>query len=320
MVRILSRVPAICFFGGISLFFIIMDKTIGDIELNGFPLHKKGKVRNVFEIDDKLLIVATDRVSAFDHVLPSLIPYKGKVLTQISKFWFDFAALICPNHLIATEIADFPAALRPFTEVLEKRSMLVRKTRVLPVECVVRGYLSGSGWKEYITAGKICGIKIPEGLRESDRLEEPIFTPSTKAEDGHDLNISFKEMQKIVGGELGRRIKKVSLDLYQRAALHALSKGIIIADTKFEFGLDGDELVLIDEIFTPDSSRFWPLATYAPGKSQPSLDKQFVRDYLETTGWDKQSTPPILPDDIIAKTSLKYLEIYRLLTGKNDLA
>jgi len=297
-----------------------MDKTIGDIELRGFPLHKKGKVRNVFEIDDKLLIVATDRISAFDYVLPSLIPYKGKVLTQLSRFWFDFAALLCPNHLIATEIADFPAALQPFAEVLEKRSMLVRRTNVLPIECVVRGYLAGSGWKEYKTTGKICGLKIPEGLRESDRLEEPIFTPSTKAEEGHDLNISFKEMQKIVGGELARKIRKVSLDLYQRASLHALSKGIIIADTKFEFGLDGDELVLIDEIFTPDSSRFWPLATYAPEKSQPSLDKQFVRDYLETTGWDKQSTPPILPDDIIAKTSLKYLEIYRLLTGKNDLA
>ncbi len=297
-----------------------MEKTIGDIELPGFPIFKKGKVRNVFDLDDKLLIVATDRISAFDFILPSLIPFKGKVLTQLSKFWFDFAALVCPNHLVSTDIADFPAALQPYAEILEKRSMLVSKTQVVPIECVVRGYLAGSGWKEYKTSGKICGIKIPEGLRESDRLEEPIFTPSTKAEEGHDLNISFKEMQKIVGGDLARKIRKVSLELYKRASLHALSKGIIIADTKFEFGLLGDELVLVDEIFTPDSSRFWPLQTYAPGKSQPSLDKQFVRDYLETTGWDKQSPPPpVLPDEIVRKTSRKYLEIYRLLTGKNDL-
>jgi phosphoribosylaminoimidazole-succinocarboxamide synthase len=297
-----------------------MEKTINDVELQGFPLFKKGKVRNVFDLGDRLLIVATDRISAFDFILPSLIPYKGKVLTQLSRFWFDFAALICPNHLIATEIADFPAALRPFAEVLEKRSMLVRKTQVVPIECVVRGYLAGSGWKEYRTTGKICGIKIPEGLEESDRLEEPIFTPSTKAEEGHDLNISFKKMQKLVGGDLARKIKKVSLELYQRASLHALSKGIIIADTKFEFGLAGDELVLVDEIFTPDSARFWPLKTYSRGKSQPSLDKQFVRDYLETTGWDKRSAPPVLPSGIIEKTSRKYLEIYKLLTGKNDLA
>jgi phosphoribosylaminoimidazole-succinocarboxamide synthase len=297
-----------------------MEKPIGDIELQGFALYKKGKVRNVFDLGDKLLIVATDRISAFDYILPSLIPFKGKVLTQLSKFWFDFASLVCPNHVIATEIADFPAALRPSAPVLEKRSMLVRKTQVVPIECVVRGYLSGSGWKEYKSTGKICGLKIPEGLRESDRLEEPIFTPSTKAEEGHDLNISFKEMQKAVGGDLARKIRKVSLELYQKAALHALSKGIIIADTKFEFGLAGEELVLIDEIFTPDSSRFWPLVTYAPGKSQPSLDKQFVRDYLETTGWDKQSQPPVLPAEIVEKTSQKYLEIYGLLTGKNDLA
>jgi phosphoribosylaminoimidazole-succinocarboxamide synthase len=297
-----------------------MEKTIGDIELQGFEIFKKGKVRNVFDLGDKLLIVATDRISAFDFILPSLIPYKGKVLTQISKFWFDFTALVCPNHLISAEAADFPAAIRPFAGMLDRRSMLVRKTKVVPIECVVRGYLAGSGWKEYKTSGKICGIKIPAGLRESDRLEEPIFTPSTKAEEGHDLNISFKEMQKIVGGDLARKIKKVSLELYKRASLHALSKGIIIADTKFEFGLLGEELVLVDEIFTPDSSRFWPLQTYAPGKSQPSLDKQFVRDYLETTGWDKHSPPPVLPEEIVRKTSEKYLELYRLLTEKNDLS
>jgi phosphoribosylaminoimidazole-succinocarboxamide synthase len=296
-----------------------MERTIGDIDLAGIPLFKKGKVRNIYEIDDKLLVVATDRISAFDWVLPSLIPFKGKVLTQISRFWFDFVALACPNHLISTEAGDFPAVLQPFKDILDKRSMLVRKTSVVPIECVVRGYLSGSGWKEYKTAGKICGIKIPKGLRESDRLEEPIFTPSTKAEQGHDENISFKEVQKLIGADLAQKIRKVSLEVYQKAALDALSKGIIIADTKFEFGLIGDELVLIDEIFTPDSSRFWPLATYAPGKSQPSLDKQFVREYLETTGWDKNSPPPVLPADIVAKTSEKYLEIYRLLTGQNDL-
>ena len=216
-------------------------------------------------------------------------------------------------------MGEFPAALRPFKDILDKRSMLVRKTRVVPVECVVRGYLSGSGWKEYAASGKISGIKIPKGLRESDRLEEPIFTPSTKAEKGHDENVSFKAVQKTLGNELAGKIRKVSLELYQKASLFALSKGIIIADTKFEFGLSGDDLLLVDEIFTPDSSRFWPKETYQPGKSQPSLDKQFVRDYLETTGWDKNSPPPVLPGEIVAKTSQKYLEIYRLLTGNNDL-
>jgi len=297
-----------------------MEKPIGDIELPGLPLFRKGKVRNVFEVDDKLLIVATDRISAFDWVLPSLIPYKGKVLTQLSKFWFDFVGLVVPNHLIATEIKDFPPVLGKYADVLAKRSMLVKKTQVVPIECVVRGYLSGSGWKEYKTTGKICGLKIPKGLRESDQLPEPIFTPSTKAEKGHDVNISFKDVQKEIGAELAGKIRKISLELYQKASLYAVSKGIIIADTKFEFGRDGDELILIDEIFTPDSSRFWPLAQYEPGKSQPSLDKQFVRDYLETTAWDKNSPPPELPAEIIAKTSQKYLEIYKVLTGLDDIA
>jgi phosphoribosylaminoimidazole-succinocarboxamide synthase len=297
-----------------------MERQIGDIDLPGIPLYKKGKVRNVFEVDGRLLIVATDRISAFDWVLPSLIPQKGKVLTQLSKFWFDFVRLVCPNHLIATEFEDFPDSLLPYQDVLEKRSMLVQKTKVIPVECVVRGYISGSGWKEYQAAGKMSGIKLPKGLKESDRLEEPLFTPSTKAEHGHDENISFKDVQKIAGSELAQKLRKVSLELYQKASLFAISKGIIIADTKFEFGLDGDELILIDEIFTPDSSRFWPLATYEPGKSQPSLDKQFVRSYLETTGWDKNSPPPVLPEEIVARTSEKYLEIYRLLTGRHDLS
>jgi len=296
-----------------------MEKPVGDIRLPGLPLFKKGKVRDIFEVDDRLLIVATDRISAFDWVLPSLIPFKGKVLTQLSAYWFDYVSLVCPNHLVATRVVDFPAALRPYRELLDKRSMLVRKTQVIPVECVVRGYLSGSGWTEYRESGKVSGIKLRKGLKESDRLDEPIFTPATKAEEGHDLNISLKEMQKLIGAPLARKIKKVSLELYQKASLYALSKGIIIADTKFEFGLDGDELVLIDEIFTPDSSRLWPLANYEEGKPQPSLDKQFVRDYLLTTSWDKNSPPPELPAEIVAKTSEKYLDIYRRLTGHNDL-
>ncbi|MBC7362107.1 MAG: phosphoribosylaminoimidazolesuccinocarboxamide synthase [Candidatus Aminicenantes bacterium] len=298
-----------------------MEKAIGEVELPGIPVFKKGKVRNVFDLGDKLLIVATDRISAFDFVLPSLIPYKGKVLTQISKFWFDYTSLICSNHMISTEIADFPPEFKPYAEILEKRSMLVKKTKVIPVECVVRGYLSGSGWKEYQETGKVCGIKLPKGLQESSRLEEPIFTPSTKADVGHDENITFKEMEKITGSELAEKIRKISLELYQKASLYAISKGIIIADTKFEFGLDENgELILIDELFTPDSSRFWPLSSYAPGKSQPSLDKQFVRDYLISTGWDRKTPPPPpLPEDIIEQTSRRYLEIYHLLTGKTDL-
>jgi phosphoribosylaminoimidazole-succinocarboxamide synthase len=300
---------------------MIDKKAIGEVELPGIPVFKKGKVRNVFDLGDKLLIVATDRISAFDFVLPSLIPYKGKVLTQLSRFWFDYTALICPNHMISTEISDFPEELQALAEILEKRSMLVKKARVIPVECVVRGYLSGSGWKEYQETGKVCGLKLPKGLQESSRLEEPIFTPSTKAEVGHDENITFKEMEKITGEELAEKIRKISLELYQKAALYAISKGIIIADTKFEFGLDENgNLILVDELFTPDSSRFWPLATYAPGKPQPSLDKQFVRDYLISTGWDRKTPPPpALPEHIIEQTAKRYLEIYHLLTGKNDL-
>jgi phosphoribosylaminoimidazole-succinocarboxamide synthase len=296
-----------------------MSQPFSDVILPDLRLFKKGKVRNVYEVDDKLLIVATDRISAFDFILPSLIPHKGKVLTQLSRFWFEYTSLVCPNHMVAADVAAFPPILRKYADLLDKRAMLVRKTKVVPIECVIRGYISGSGWKEYRNTGKLCGIKLPEGLVESDRLPEPIFTPSTKADVGHDENISFKEMDKIVGSVLAKKIRKVSLDLYNRATLHALSKGIIIADSKFEFGLDDDELVLVDEIFTPDSSRFWPLATYNPGKAQLSLDKQFVRDYLETTGWDKKSDPPVLPDEIIAKTSQKYLEIFRLLSGKVDL-
>lgn len=297
-----------------------MVKAYSEISIPELPLYKKGKVREVFEIEDKLLIVASDRISAFDYVLPSLIPDKGKILTQLSKFWFDFTSLVCPNHLLTDEIDEFPPVLLKYKEILEKRSMLVHKTEVIPVECVVRGYLSGSGWKDYKATGKICGVKVPSGLREADRLDEIIFTPATKAVEGeHDQNISFKEMQKLVEPELANKVKKVSLELFQKASFHALSKGIIIADTKFEFGLLKDELILIDEIFTPDSSRFWPLASYSPGQSPPSLDKQFVRNYLESTDWDKESPPPPLPQSIIEQTSKRYLEIYSLLTGKNEL-
>ncbi len=296
-----------------------MEKAYSEIVIPELTLYKRGKVRDIYDLGDRLLIVASDRISAFDFILPSLIPGKGKVLTQLSKFWFDYTALICPNHMITTEVAEFPADLQVHQALLEKRSMLVRKTRVVPIECVIRGYLAGSGWKEYQATGRISGVKIPKGLVEADRLPEPIFTPSTKAEEGHDINISFKEMQKRIGGSLAQKIKKASLELYQKASLHALSKGIIIADTKFEFGLAGQELALIDEIFTPDSSRFWPKATYGPGKGQPSLDKQFVRDYLESTSWDKKSAPPALPPEIIEQTAKRYLEIYKLLTGKTEL-
>ncbi len=296
-----------------------MAKAFSEILIPELRLHKRGKVRDVYEIKDKLLVVATDRISAFDYVLPSLIPDKGKVLTQLSRFWFEYTAPVCPNHLLTAEVNEFPALLHKYRDVLDKRSMLVKRSKVVAVECVVRGYLSGSGWKDYRATGKTSGVRLRPGMKESERLDEVIFTPATKAEKGHDLNISFRQMEKIVGVELSRKIKEVSIELYQKASLHALSKGIIIADTKFEFGLFDDELLLVDEIFTPDSSRFWPLASYSPGRSQPSLDKQFVRDYLESIDWDKKSPPPPLPQSIIDQTGERYHEIYRLLTGKNEL-
>ena len=271
-----------------------MTKAFAEIVIPGFPLFKKGKVRDVYDIDDKLLIVASDRISAFDYVLPSVIPGKGEVLTQLSGFWFEFMALVCPNHMITSDFDKFPSELKEHRELLEGRSMLVKKTNVLPIECVVRGYLAGSAWKDYKASGKTSGVKLPADLQEAGRLDEVIFTPATKAEEGHDINISFKEMQKTVGSDVAQKIRKISIELYQKASLHAISRGIIIADTKFEFGLLDGELILVDEIFTPDSSRFWPVASYKPGQSPPSLDKQFVRDYLESTTWDKQSPPPPL--------------------------
>ena len=278
---------------------------------------RQGKVRDIYDLGDRLLIVATDRLSAFDVVLPDGIPNKGKVLTQISAFWFGKLTGIVDNHLISTDIGDFPEPFRSAPEVFAGRSMLVRKTRPLPVECIARGYLSGSGWSEYKRAGAICGIALPPGLRESDRLPSPVFTPTTKAEIGtHDENITFEEVEKLVGAETAARLRDVTLELYARGAQFALGKGIIIADTKFEFGLDGDRLVWIDEALTPDSSRFWPLDGYAPGGAQPSFDKQFVRDYLVSLRWDKKPPAPRLPEEIVRTTARKYEDALVRLAGR----
>jgi phosphoribosylaminoimidazole-succinocarboxamide synthase len=278
---------------------------------------KQGKVRDIYDLGDRLLMVATDRLSAFDVVLPDGIPNKGKVLTQISGFWFKRLSHIVPNHVISTDVADFPEPYRSAPDVFAGRSMLVKKTRPLPVECVVRGYISGSGWNDYRRSQSICGIKLPVGLRESDRLPEPIFTPSTKAEIGtHDENISFDEVVNAVGGKTAQRIRDLTLMLYKEGAAYAETCGIIIADTKFEFGLDDyDNILWIDEALTPDSSRFWPKAQYNPGGQQPSFDKQFVRDYLLTVKWDKTPPAPPLPPNVIRTTSMKYEEALRVLTG-----
>lgn len=275
-----------------------------------------GKVREIFRIDDRLLMVATDRLSAFDVVLPDTIPFKGHVLNQISAFWFGKTRSLIDNHLLSSDVAEFPRQLEPYRARLQGRSMLVRRCRPLPIECVVRGYLAGSGWKEYQEKGSISGIKLPSGLEESARLPQPIFTPSTKALEGHDQNISIEAAAELVGDDLARRVKDISLQVYEEGARHALRKGIIICDTKFEFGLDGDDLILIDELLTPDSSRFWPADRYQPGRPQPSFDKQYVRDYLETLNWNKQPPGPRLPAEVIEATSRRYLEAFRTLTGR----
>jgi phosphoribosylaminoimidazole-succinocarboxamide synthase len=279
----------------------------------GLKLQNRGKVRDIYVLGDQLLIVATDRLSAFDVILPTPIPDKGRVLTQLSLFWFDRLADIVPHHLISA--TNFSGELAPYAEALEGRSMLVRRTEPVPIECVVRGYVSGSGWKDYQKTGAICGIPLPSGLHESDRLPEPIFTPSTKATTGHDENISFQETVSRIGKSLADRLLETSLALYKRAAEHAAVRGIIIADTKFEFGLLGNELIWIDEALTPDSSRFWPSTEYTPGSAQPSFDKQFVRDYLERIGWNKLPPGPPLPDDVVAGTKDKYREAYQRITG-----
>lgn len=285
-------------------------------ELKDIKFFKRGKVRDVYDLGDKLLIISTDRISCFDVVLPCGIPCKGKVLTGLSCFWFDSLKDILPTHFITSDFRQYPEPLKNYEAELKARSMLVLKTNPLPVECVVRGYLSGSGWKEYKEKQSVCGIKLPAGLRESDKLPNPIFTPSTKADVGHDLNVDQKFVEKQVGKEFANQIRELSLRIYQKASAYALSRGIIIADTKFEFGLHKDKIILIDEVLTPDSSRFWPLDQYAPGKPQPSFDKQFVRDYLESLTWDKTSPAPQLPEEIIKKTTEKYLEAYKRLTGK----
>jgi phosphoribosylaminoimidazole-succinocarboxamide synthase len=282
-----------------------------------FPRFRTGKVRDVYDLGDHVLLVATDRISAFDYVLGSGIPDKGKVLTQLSAFWFDRLRDVVPNHFVTLDVERFPAPARPFADVLRGRAMLTRKTRPIDIECVARGYLSGSGWKEYTERGTVCGIPLPAGLRESDRLPAPIFTPATKAESGHDINIDADEATARLGSRaLFERLRTLTLDLYARASRHAESVGIILADTKFEFGFHGETLLLIDEALTPDSSRFWPADQYAPGGPQPSFDKQYVRDYLEAIRWNKQPPVPSLPDDVIERTREKYLDAFRRLTGR----
>jgi len=279
-------------------------------------LHARGKVRDLYSLNGQLLFVATDRISAFDYVLATGIPEKGRVLTQLSLFWFDFLKDVVKNHLITARVEDYPAPLRKYADDLRGRSMLVTKAQMVDIECVARGYLSGSGWKEYQQSGAVCGIKLPAGLKESDKLPEPIFTPATKALSGHDENISFEEMVKRTGKELAEKLRDLTLSIYQKAADYAASRGIIIADTKFEFGQTQQGLILADEVLTPDSSRFWPADKYQPGRAQESYDKQFVRDYLEAIKWNKQPPAPALPPDVAQKTSEKYIQAYRVLAGR----
>ena len=288
-----------------------------ETRLSGLAPHRQGKVRDIFDLGDSLVMVATDRISAFDYVLGSGIPDKGKVLTQLSAFWFEKTTPIVANHLLTMDVHQYPGEMHKHADVLAGRSMLVKKTNPVPIECVARGYLAGSGWKEYRETRAVCGIVLPEGLRESDRLPEPIFTPATKASTGHDINISETEASQLVGESLVRRLRELTLALYQFGAAYAESRGIILADTKFEFGLTGtNDIVLIDEALTPDSSRYWPRDQYAPGGPQPSFDKQYVRDYLEQIRWNKQPPVPSLPDEVVMRTREKYVEAFRRLTGK----
>ena len=290
-----------------------MSSVVLETNFPGLVLRGRGKVRDIYDLGDRLLIVATDRLSAFDVVLPTPIPDKGRVLTQLSLFWFKKLWDVVPNHVISG--SEFPKELAPYREALRGRAMLVRRTNPIPIECVVRGYLAGSGWKEYQATGQVCGITLPPDLRESDRLPEPIFTPATKAVSGHDVNISFDEMAARLSKPIAERLEALSLEIYRLAAQYAAERGILIADTKFEFGMAGNELVWIDEALTPDSSRFWPADQYAPGRPQPSFDKQYVRDYLERIGWSKKPPAPELPPDVVAATRAKYREAYERLTG-----
>jgi len=288
-----------------------------ETDISGVTLVGRGKVRDVYDLGDSLLLVATDRLSAFDYILPNPIPDKGKVLNQISVFWFDRFEDLVPNHIRVTDVAEFPDPLPRFAEQLEGRSMVVSKLEMLPVECVARGYLAGSGWKEYRERGTVCGIPLPQGLLESSELPEPIFTPATKAQDGHDENIPFSEVERLIGPELATQVRDKTLELYLAGAEYARGRGIIIADTKFEFGMDDGQLVLADEVLTPDSSRFWPADQYEPGRGQPSFDKQYVRDHLEEIGWNKQPPVPELPEKLVIGTRARYLEIFRILTGSS---
>lgn len=287
-----------------------------ETELTPLTLYARGKVRDLYSIGDQLLLVATDRISAFDHVLGTGIPGKGKILTQLSLFWFEFLREIVPNHLITADVDEYPQELTEYREELERRSMLVKRAQMFPVECVVRGYLSGSGWKDYQASGSVCGIQLPSGLRESDRLPEPIFTPASKSLDGeHDVNISFDEMIARVGEHTAERLRDLTLVIFKKASAYAEQRGLILADTKFEFGSAAEGIILADEVLTPDSSRFWPRDQYAPGGPQPSFDKQFVRDYLESIRWNKRAPAPTLPQEVVTRTQQKYLEAFRLLTG-----
>jgi phosphoribosylaminoimidazole-succinocarboxamide synthase len=294
--------------------FMCDDRILLETKID-LPLVRQGKVRDIYDAVDNLLFVATDRISAFDCILGSGIPCKGRVLTQISLFWFDYLRDLVPSHIVTGDIEQFPPPLREFRESLEGRSLLVKRADMIEIECVARGYLSGSGWKEYQASGAVCGIRLPAGLRESDRLPEPIFTPATKAHTGHDENVSFETVVSLVGEPLAARLRNLTLEIYRHAAAYALKRGLILADTKFEFGFVHDQLVLADEVLTPDSSRYWPADRYAPGGPQPSFDKQYVRDYLETLHWNKQPPAPALPEDVVRKTSEKYVEAYRRLTG-----
>jgi len=286
--------------------------------LGNTPLIGRGKVRDLYAIGDQLLLVATDRISAFDHVLGTGIPGKGKILTQISLFWFEMMAEIVPNHLITADVAEYPGSLRAYADQLEGRSMLVKRAAMFPVECVARGYLAGSGWKDYKATGALCGISLPAGLLDGSRLPAPIFTPSTKSQDGtHDENIAYDDVEKAIGAADAAELKRLTLAIYGKAAAHAESRGLILADTKFEFGRAGGGIILADEVLTPDSSRFWDRSAWKPGGPQPSFDKQFVRDYLESIRWNKQAPAPCLPDDVAQRTQAKYLEAFRLLTGRH---
>lgn len=289
---------------------------INDTDFIKLPLFVKGKVRNVYDLEDKLLIVVTDRISAFDVVFSELIPNKGRLLNSISAFWFDYTKDVIGNHVITTDVSQYPMGLSEFKEELEGRSMLVKKVQMVPAECIVRGYLEGSGLKEYNQTGSICGIKLPAGLKQADKLPEPIFTPSTKESEGHDINVSFEQLCEKIGTDMANKLKEASIKLYLKASKHAESKGLILADTKFEFGMYDGELVVADEMFTPDSSRFWSMDEYQPGRAQKSFDKQFLREYLETLTWDKQPPAPTLPKEVIDNTAAKYKEAYERLTGK----